>query len=140
MNPITDTVDLGAIVTLSASELADSISTFWAIPLVGSILLLYLTLAFGPRVFRAVAGLMGRTEDPADDVHVTTTAVPGTKMFDLGDKGWIEDNVNMEFIDWHESTPDEGVELAREHGIYEGRIFYNEDGSKRFDPDDFSAV
>jgi hypothetical protein len=131
--PITSTVQLGEIVTISGDALGDSILQFWAVPLVGSILILLVALRLGPDVFRTIVGLMGRTGDPADGVHVTTTDVPGTKMFDLGDKGWIEDYANMETIDWYESTPDDGIDLAREYGIYEPNIFWNKDGTPRLD-------
>ena len=59
--PITHTVvALGSIVTVSGTDLQGAISAFWAIPLVGTILLLYATLRFGPRVWQTVVGLFGR--------------------------------------------------------------------------------
>jgi hypothetical protein len=53
-------VALSSIVTVGGSDIQGAISAFWAIPMVGSILLLYATLRFGPRVWRTVVGLFGR--------------------------------------------------------------------------------
>jgi hypothetical protein len=53
-------VALSGIVSVTGTDLQAAISAFWAIPLVGSILLLYATLRFGPRVWRTVVGLFGR--------------------------------------------------------------------------------
>jgi hypothetical protein len=64
-------------------------------------------LQLAPRIVRVFVSLMTRDIDPSGGVYVSSTAVPETKMFDLGDKGWIEDYVNMETIDWHESTQEE---------------------------------
>jgi hypothetical protein len=113
--------------------LGDSILQFWAIPLVGSILMLLASLLLAPRIFRTITGLMGRTGDPGDTMRVSSTSVTGALMFDGRGMGWIQDEVSGESISWHESTPDDGMELAYEHGIYEGRIFFNKDGSPRLD-------
>ena len=109
MNPLTTTlpIQLSGIVTLQGDSLADSILQFWAIPLVGSLLLLVASLQLAPRLAHVLVRLMTRGINPSDGVRVSSTAVPETKMFDLGDKGWIEDYVNMETIDWHESTQEE---------------------------------
>ena len=53
-------VALASIVNLTGADLQSAIAAVWAIPVVGSILLLMATLKFGPRVWRTVAGLFGR--------------------------------------------------------------------------------
>lgn len=52
--PTPSPVDLGSIITLTGTDLSGAISSFFAIGLVGTSMLLVFGLRFGPRVWQSI--------------------------------------------------------------------------------------